>query len=39
MAAYLNAGPEEFERRYGSEAELLEQTRRETGVQTELEEV
>ena len=28
-----HAGPEEFERRYGTEAELLEQTRSETGVQ------
>ena len=27
-----HAGPEEFERRYGTEAELLEQTRREIGI-------
>lgn len=27
-----HAGPEEFERRYGSEAQLLEQTRREISV-------
>ena len=34
-----HAGPEEFERRYGTEKELLEQTRRETGVnQPEMEE-
>lgn len=28
-----HAGPEEFERRYGTEAELLEKTRIETGIQ------
>ena len=27
----FHAGPEEFERRYGTEAELLEQTKNETG--------
>lgn len=30
-----HAGPEEWERRYGTEAELLEQTRRELGIETE----
>jgi hypothetical protein len=28
-----HAGPEEFERRYGTEADLLAQTKRETGVE------
>lgn len=28
-----HAGPEEFERRYGTEAQLLEQTRRELGIE------
>jgi hypothetical protein len=32
-----HAGPEEFERRYGTEAELLEQTRRETGIEQQQE--
>lgn len=32
MGAHLSTGPEEFERRYGTEAELLEQTRREAGI-------
>lgn len=31
----FHAGPAEFERRYGTEAELLAQTRREMGIQTE----
>jgi hypothetical protein len=36
----FHAGPAEFERRYGTEAELLAQTRREMGLeQTELEEI
>jgi hypothetical protein len=33
----FHAGPEEFERRYGTEAELLKQTRREIGKQPEME--
>lgn len=32
-----HAGPEEFERRYGTEEALLEQTKRETGQKQELE--
>jgi hypothetical protein len=28
-----HAGPEEFERRYGTEADLLAQTKRETGIE------
>ena len=31
----IHAGQEEWERRHGTEAELLEQTRRETGIVTE----
>ena len=34
-----HAGPEEFERRYGTEADLLKQTRRELGIETEPEAV
>jgi hypothetical protein len=34
-----HAGPEEFERRYGTEADLLAQTKRDLGIEEQQEEV